>query len=82
VSTTFATHHRAREAGDMSNKARPLYGVKVRPCTLHPGRFRWDILEDGRPVQSSPESFVTKREAEANGFAEIERLFTAGEDKK
>ena len=66
----------------MANKARPLYGVKVRPCTIHPGRFRWDILEDGRPVQSSPESFATKREAETNGFAEIERLFTAGEDKK
>jgi hypothetical protein len=65
----------------MPNKPRPLYGVKARPCTIHPGRFRWDILEDGRAVQSSPESFATKREAEANGFAEIERLFTAGEDK-
>jgi hypothetical protein len=60
----------------------PLYGVTVRPCTIHVGRFRWDILENGRPVQSSPGSFATKQEAEASGFAEIEKLISARGYKK
>jgi hypothetical protein len=66
----------------MSDKRLPLYGVKVRPCTLHPRRFRWDILENGNPVQSSPESFATKQEAEAGGFTEIEKLISARGYKK
>ena len=66
----------------MSDKRLPLYGVKVRPCTIHAGRFRWDILENGRPVQSSPGSFATKQEAEASGFAEIEKLISARGYKK
>ena len=56
----------------MSDKRLPLYGLRVRLCTDH--RFCWDILADGQPIQASPESFATKEEAEANGFAEIEKL--------
>ena len=66
----------------MSDKRLPLYGVKVRPCTIHAGRFRWDILENGRPALSSPESFATRQEAEASGFAEIEKLISARGYKK
>ena len=66
----------------MLDKRLPLYGVTVRPCTIHAGRFRWDILENGRPVQSSPESFATKQEAVASGFAEIEKLISARGYKK
>lgn len=50
------------------------YVVKVRPCTIHAGRYRWDIHENGRPAQSSPDSFENEREAEAAGRAEMEKL--------
>jgi hypothetical protein len=56
----------------VSDKRLPLYGLRVRLCTDR--CFRWDILADGQPIQSSPESFATKQEAEASGFAEIEKL--------
>jgi hypothetical protein len=84
----LATHHSAwngtagRTFLRMSDKRLPPYGVTVRPCTIHAGRFRWDILENGRPVQSSPESFATKQEAEASGFTEIEKLISARDYKK
>jgi hypothetical protein len=35
------------------------YDLVTRPCTIHAGRFRWDIRENGRPVQSSMEAFAT-----------------------
>jgi hypothetical protein len=60
----------------MSDKRLPLYGLRVKLCTGR--RFSWDILADGRPIQSSPESFATKEEAEASGFAEIEKLIWTG----
>ena len=28
------------------------YDLVTRPCTIHAGRFRWDIRENGTPVQS------------------------------
>ena len=31
------------------------YDLVTRPCTIHLGRFRWDIRENGRPIQSSME---------------------------
>jgi hypothetical protein len=34
------------------------YDLVTRPCTIHAGRFRWDIRENGIPVQSSMESFA------------------------
>jgi hypothetical protein len=60
----------------MSDKRLPLYGLRVRLCTDR--RFRWDILADGQSIQSSPESFATTQEAEASGFAEIEKLIWTG----
>jgi hypothetical protein len=41
------------------------YDLVTRPCTIDAGRFRWDIREDGRPIQSSMESFATEQEAHA-----------------
>jgi hypothetical protein len=35
------------------------YDLVTRPCTIHAGRFRWDIRENGRSIQSSMESFAT-----------------------
>jgi hypothetical protein len=56
----------------VSDKRHPLYGLRVR--LFIDRRFRWDILADGQPIQSTPESFATKQEAEASGFVEIEKL--------
>jgi hypothetical protein len=40
-------------------------------CTIDAGRFRWDIREKGRPIQSSMESFATEQEAHADGRHEL-----------
>ena len=50
------------------------YDLVTRPCTIHAGRFRWDIRENGRPIQSSMESFATKQEAHADGRHELEKI--------
>ena len=50
------------------------YDLVTRPCTIDAGRFRWDIRENGRPVQSSTESFATKQEAHADGRHELEKI--------
>jgi len=50
------------------------YDLATRPCTIHAGRFRWDIRENGRPIQSSMESFATEQEAHADGRHELEKL--------
>ena len=62
----------------MADQHPPPYGVKTRRCTIHPGRFRWDILERGKPVQSSAESYVTRRDAEFAGRNEMEKLTRFG----
>jgi hypothetical protein len=41
---------------------------------LHPGRYRWDILEFGRPIDSAPESFATPAESEADGMRALDVL--------
>ena len=50
------------------------YGLVTRPCTIHAGRFRWDIRENGIPIQSSMESFATEQEAHADGRHELEKV--------
>jgi hypothetical protein len=50
------------------------YDLVTRPCTIDAGRFRWDIRENGRPIQSSMESFATEQEARADGRHELEKL--------
>ena len=50
------------------------YDLVTRPCTIHAGRFRWDLRENGRPIQSSLESFATEQEARADGRHELEKL--------
>ena len=57
----------------LSGMAQP-YDLVTRPCTIHAGRFRWDIRENGRPIQSSIESFATEQEAHADGRHELEKL--------
>jgi hypothetical protein len=50
------------------------YDLVTRPCTIHAGRFRWDIRENGRPVQSSIESFASEQEAYMDGRLELEKF--------
>jgi hypothetical protein len=52
----------------------PPYELVVRGCTIHPGRYRWDIRQSGTPVQSSMESFATAQEAHKDGRQVIEKL--------
>jgi hypothetical protein len=56
----------------------PPYEVTTRRCTIHAGRYRWDIPEHGKTVQSSSESFETRDEAAAAGRAELANLVRAG----
>jgi hypothetical protein len=58
---------------DMTQSPQP-YDLVTRPCTIHAGRFRWDIRQNGRPVQSSIESFASEQEAHADGRHELEKL--------
>ncbi len=53
------------------------YDLVTRPCTIQAGRFRWDIRENGRPIQSSVESFATEQEAHADGRHELEKIIQA-----
>jgi hypothetical protein len=50
------------------------YAVSIRPCTIHTGRFRWDIMYFGMPILSSPDSFPTELEALSAGTREISKL--------
>jgi hypothetical protein len=57
----------APDASRHKNLVRRRGVVRVPPCTMHAGRYRWDILDSGRPVQSSPESYETIQGAQAAG---------------
>ena len=56
---------------------RAPYAIRVRRCTIHAGRFRWDLLDGTRPSVSAPESFATRDEAEAAGLKEMRRIAEA-----
>jgi hypothetical protein len=56
----------------------PPLRIRVRRCTIHAGRFRWDVVEGNRAVRSSPNSFLTREEASADGQREIEKFRSGG----
>jgi len=58
----------------MTDPSPAPYEVKTRRCTIHAGRYRWDILDHGKKIQSSMDSFATREEADAAGHAELEKL--------
>jgi hypothetical protein len=64
---------RSAHGGPVAQSPQP-YNLVTRPCTIHAGRFRWDIRQNGKPVQSSMESFATEQEAHADGRHELEKL--------
>ena len=53
---------------------RPAYELKTRRCTIHVGRFRWDLLENGKRIESSAESFPTRTTARQDGLSVMEKL--------
>jgi hypothetical protein len=69
----FRARITALQLSGMAQSPQP-YDLVTRPCTIHAGRFRWDIRENGRPIQSSIESFATEQEAHADGRHELEKL--------
>jgi hypothetical protein len=56
----------------------PPYQVTTRRCTIHVGRYRWDLREHGKVMQSSSESFETRDEAAAAGRKELATLVRVG----
>ena len=56
----------------------PPYEVKTRRCPLYAGRYRWDIREHGKTVQSSSDSFENREEAAASGRAALANLVRVG----
>jgi hypothetical protein len=58
----------------MTDQIPPPYELVIRACTIHAGRYRWEIRQTGTPVQSSMESFVSAQEAHTDGRQVIEKL--------
>jgi hypothetical protein len=58
----------------MTDPTPPPYELVVRACTIHAGRYRWEIRQVGTPVQTSMESFATAQEAHVDGRQVIEKL--------
>ena len=58
----------------MPDLAPPPYDLVTRLCTIHAGRYRWDIRQSEKPIQSSADSFASEQEAHVDGRREIERL--------
>ena len=61
-------------AGMNDDQAPPPFDFVVRPCTLHAGRYRWDIREGGTPIRASMDSFASEQEAHTDGIYELEKL--------
>jgi hypothetical protein len=71
----FSAGRTGRILQTMADPSPPVpYEVKTRRCTIHAGRYRWDIWAHGKRVQSSTDSFASREEATAAGHAELERL--------
>ena len=58
----------------MVGKFPPAYELTTRPCTIHAGRHRWVITGNGKPVQTSMDSFETPERAHADGRIVLEKL--------
>jgi len=52
----------------------PAYELTTRPCTIHESRYRWVITAQGKPIQTSTESFETSELAHMDGRITFEKL--------
>jgi hypothetical protein len=51
-----------------------VFTIKVEPDVDRPGRYRWSISEGWKVRDKSLYSFATKREAQADAGAFVEKL--------
>jgi hypothetical protein len=51
----------------MPNDPPHPFSISTLPCTAELGHFRWQLAENGRPLQLSPESYPTEPMAAAAG---------------
>ena len=71
----FSVGRAERILQSMADPTPPVpYEVKTRRCTIHAGRYRWDIWVHGQRAESSTDSFASREEAAAAGHAELEKL--------
>ena len=68
-----AVQSRPHIAG-MATTFPPAYELTTRPCTIHAGRYRWVITGNGKPVQTSADSFETPELAHMDGRIAFEKL--------
>jgi hypothetical protein len=52
----------------------PAYELTIRPCTIHVGRYRWVITGNGKPIETSTDSFETSELAHMDGRIAFEKL--------
>ena len=60
--------------GEFPGSKTSVYSLKIRPCTEHAGRFRWEILDSDGVLDTSWVSFATERAAEEGGRREMQNL--------
>src|SRR5665811_2195535 len=58
----------------MVGKFPPAYELTTRPCTIRAGHYRWVITANGKPVQTSMNSFETPAIAHTDGRVALEKL--------
>ena len=52
----------------------PSFTIKIEPDTARRGRFRWNIIEDGKVRDRSTYSFPTERKAQADAAEYLQKL--------
>ena len=58
----------------MAKKFPHPYVLKIRPCSEHDGRYRWEIFDSDGLLDTSWASFATEREADEAGRRELQSL--------
>jgi hypothetical protein len=54
----------------------PDFTIRIEPDAGRPGRYRWNILENGKPRDKSTYSYPTHREAQADAEKFVQKLRT------
>ena len=59
---------------DVAEQSPHPYRLKIRPCDVHVGCYRWELLDTDGLLETSAVSFATEREAKDKGRLEMQRL--------
>jgi hypothetical protein len=57
----------------VTKKSPHPYYLKIRPCDVHVGCYRWELLDTEGLIETS-HSFATEREAKDNGQRQMQGL--------